>query len=204
MAGVCLACAHPNVDALNQQLDARTPSVWMLARDYAIPRFQLIWHRRDHMPAVLHGALPTPLTTSEFATVTETRRRQTMVRAQKRFLLAYAQVGVISRACKLAKVSRASIYQWQEHDAEFTVAMREAGITATEALETEAWRRARDGVDEPVYQHSKLVGTITRYSDNLLMFMLRARAPERYRERVDVSVQPVIKAVAGFDPADVV
>jgi len=101
-------------------------------------------------------------------------------------------------------VSRASIYQWQEHDAEFTVAMREAGITATEALETEAWRRARDGVDEPVYQHGKLVGTITRYSDNLLMFMLRARAPERYRERVDVSVQPVIKAVAGFDPADVV
>jgi hypothetical protein len=36
------------------------------------------------------------------------------------------------------------------------------------------------------------------------MFLLRARAPERYRDRVDVSLTPTIKAVAGFDPADVV
>lgn len=81
--------------------------------------------------------------------------------------------------------------------------MRQADLQATEVLEQEAWRRAREGIAEPVYQHGKEVGTIQRYSDQLLMFLLRARAPERYRDRVDVSVTPVIKAVAGFDPADV-
>jgi len=81
--------------------------------------------------------------------------------------------------------------------------MRAAATQATEVLEQEAWRRARDGVAEPVYQHGKQIGTIQRYSDNLLMFLLRARAPERYRDRVDVSVTPIIKAVAGFEPADV-
>ncbi len=48
------------------------------------------------------------------------------------------------------------------------------------------------------------VGTIQCYSDQLLMFLFRARAPERYRDRVDVSVAPIIKAVAGFDPTDVI
>ena len=81
--------------------------------------------------------------------------------------------------------------------------MNTAGAQATEVLEREAWRRARDGTPEPVFQHGKEVGVIQRYSDQLLMFLLRARAPERYRDRVDVSVTPVIKAVAGFDPAEV-
>jgi len=86
----------------------------------------------------------------------------------------------------------------------FAAAFREADLKATEVLEREAWRRANEGFAEPVYQHGKLVGTVQRYSDNLLMFLLRARAPERYRDRVDVSVAPIIKTVAGFDPADVV
>lgn len=82
--------------------------------------------------------------------------------------------------------------------------MRQADLQATELLEREAWRRAREGIAEPVFQHGKQVGTIQRYSDNLLMFLLKARAPERYRDRVDVNVTPVIKSVAGFDPAEVV
>ena len=81
--------------------------------------------------------------------------------------------------------------------------MRAADVQATETLEHEAWRRARDGVAEPVYQHGKLVGTVQRFSDSLLMFLLRARRPDVYKERVDVSTT-VIKAVAGFEPADVV
>jgi len=100
-------------------------------------------------------------------------------------------------------INRHTVYQWLEHDDQFAAAFNEAGVRATEVLEREAWRRAKDGIAEPVYQHGKEVGTIQRYSDQLLMFLLRARAPERYRDRVDVSVTPVIKAVAGFDPSDV-
>lgn len=93
---------------------------------------------------------------------------------------------------------------WQEESDQFSAAVREAQLQATEVLEAEAWRRARDGTPEPIYNRGQVVGTVQRYSDQLLMFLLRARAPERYRDRVDVSVTPVIKAVAGFDPADVI
>src|SRR4030095_937164 len=107
----------------------------------------------------------------------------------------YGECGNISTAARAAGVARTQVYLWQEHDAEFASAMREAGVQATEVLEREAWRRARDGIAEPVYQHGKQVGTIQRYSDSLLMFLLRARAPERYRDRVDLSATPVTKAV---------
>lgn len=110
----------------------------------------------------------------------------------------------MAAAARHAGISRGAVYGWAEHDDVFASELREAGIRATETLESEAWRRARDGVPEPVYQHGKVVGTIQRYSDALLMFLLKARAPERYRDRVDVNVSPIIKAVAGFDPAEVV
>jgi hypothetical protein len=92
---------------------------------------------------------------------------------------------------------------WAEHDQEFALAFKQADLQATESLEKEAWRRARDGFAEEVWQHGKLVGTIQRYSDRLLEFMLRARRPDVYRDRVDVSVTPVIKTVAGIEPAEV-
>ncbi len=42
-------------------------------------------------------------------------------------------------------------------------------------------RRAVDGVDEPVYQGGKKVGSITRYSDTLLIFLLKANR-DKFRQ----------------------
>ena len=172
----CTVCTHP--DALN-------------------------WHRRKHLESLTADPPPTVPRTraSTFAVRGVTG---SLDRARERFLRWYAQSGNVTYAAKRAGVPRNTIYEWQEADDQFAAAFREADLKATEVLEREAWRRANDGVAEPVYQHGKLVGTIQRYSDNLLMFLLRARAPERYRDRVDVSVAPIIKSVAGFDPAEVV
>ena len=41
------------------------------------------------------------------------------------------------------------------------------------------------------------------YSDALMTLLLRARAPEKYREKLDVSVQQVVKTVVGLDPSEV-
>ena len=49
-------------------------------------------------------------------------------------------------------------------------------------MEREAYRRAVKGVEKPVYRGGQLVGTIREYSDSLLMFLLRARRPELYRD----------------------
>ncbi len=50
-------------------------------------------------------------------------------------------------------------------------------------LEDEAVRRAKDGVEEPVYQGGKLVGHVQKYSDTLLIFLLKGAKPEKFRER---------------------
>jgi hypothetical protein len=67
-----------------------------------------------------------------------------------------------------------------------------AGITA-DRLEAEAWRRAVDGVSEPLVSAGKLVRdengnpmVIKRYSDNLLALLLRAHKPDRFRDRTSV------------------
>lgn len=57
------------------------------------------------------------------------------------------------------------------------------------ALEDEAHRRAFDGVDEPVFYKGEDCGAVKKYSDTLAIFLLKAHAPEKYRERQDLTVK---------------
>ena len=52
----------------------------------------------------------------------------------------------------------------------------------TDLLEAEARRRAVTGIDKPVYYKGEVVGSITKYSDRLLMFLLRAHRPQKFRD----------------------
>lgn len=104
---------------------------------------------------------------------------------QNVFLRELARKGNVSAACRKAKVERSTAYRARE-DEEFAAAWDEALEVATEALELEARRRAATGVLEPVYQAGKKVGAIRRYSDTLLIFLLKAHAPAKYRENYRV------------------
>jgi hypothetical protein len=53
----------------------------------------------------------------------------------------------------------------------------------TDALEDEAVRRAVEGVIKPVFHQGKRVGTLRVFSDPLLMFLLRARRPDKFADR---------------------
>ena len=57
---------------------------------------------------------------------------------------------------------------------------------ARELLEAEARRRAAMGVEEPVFYKGQVVGHIRKYSDNLLMFLLKAHWPEKFRENLSI------------------
>lgn len=106
----------------------------------------------------------------------EERRRQ-------RFLEALSSGASITAAARAAGVDRRTPYKWRESNPAFDeewVSHLEAG---TDALEDEARRRAHDGVKRPIYHSGKRVGFVTEHSDQLMMFMLRARRPEKYRER---------------------
>ncbi len=117
---------------------------------------------------------------SPFAEISHPKKRA--------FLSAFAECGNKSRAAQMAGVAKQTIYtrQWRE-DREFQVALESARVMAADVLEQEAHRRAVEGVEEPVgWYKGEAGGTVRRYSDTLLIFLLKGVLPQRYRERVDV------------------
>lgn len=103
-----------------------------------------------------------------------------------KFLRRLAATGNVTAACRSAKISRQTAYNARAEDPHFAAAWDEALIVATELLELEARRRAEKGVLDPIYFQGQQVGKIRRYSDTLLIFLLKAHAPEKYRERLEV------------------
>lgn len=98
------------------------------------------------------------------------------------FLSALASFGVVTHACKAAKVSRPVVYERKNADPEFAARWRDAVEQAVENLEAEANRRARVGYLKPVYQKGALVGKVREYSDTLLIFLLKGLKPQVYRD----------------------
>jgi hypothetical protein len=83
------------------------------------------------------------------------------------FLAALAEGDSIVGACKVAEIGRSTAYEWRELDQTFHLGWEQALEASTEKLEREGFRRAIDG------------------SDTLLIFLLKARRPQIYRERYD-------------------
>lgn len=59
---------------------------------------------------------------------------------------------------------------------------------AADRLEQEAIRRAVDGTNKPVFFQGEIVGFEKEYSDTLLVLLLKAHKPDKYRERSDVRI----------------
>ncbi|MCZ4315159.1 terminase [Comamonadaceae bacterium G21597-S1] len=86
-------------------------------------------------------------------------------------------------AARTACVARCTAYRWRDDDAEFAEAWDDAIDAGTELMEREAIRRGMSGVTRPVFHKGKVCGHLQEYSDTLLIFMLKARRPDVYRER---------------------
>lgn len=111
-----------------------------------------------------------------------------MAESQEAFLKAYSTAcPTIISACKAAKINPSTFQRWREEDSAFSVKFAAAKERAIETLEQEAWRRARDGWDEPVYFQGKQVGTVKRYDSTLLIFLLKANNPAKYRDNFNVN-----------------
>lgn len=103
------------------------------------------------------------------------------------FLKALADSGNVSEAARAAKASRSRAYQLKAEDPDFAAEWADALEVATDALDAEARRRAIDGVESPRFHQGKIAGTVKKYSDTLLMFLLRAHRPDLYRERAGLT-----------------
>lgn len=125
------------------------------------------------------------------------------------FLAAFAELGTLTHAARAADTDRSSHYYWMEHDPDYPALFVAAGAKANDSLEREAMRRAVDGVDKPVYQGGKQVGTIREYSDTLLIFLMKGAIPGKYRDRVEITMDVTaearrLAAELGLDEAEVV
>jgi hypothetical protein len=103
---------------------------------------------------------------------------------QTDFLAKFEKYANISQACKSSKVPRRTLYSWVETDPLFKVEYDISKNIAVDLLEDEARRRAFQGTNEPVYQGGKKVGIVKKYSDTLLIFLLKCLKPDQYKDTI--------------------
>lgn len=109
-------------------------------------------------------------------------------RKREKFLAALSESASVRASCKLAGVSRQSVYTWRSKDESFLAAWDEAIELGLDALEDALQERAKDGTRRPIYQGGKLVGHEQVYDNRAAEFILRCRRPDRYGDRTSLDV----------------
>lgn len=102
---------------------------------------------------------------------------------RRAFLTTLCETGNVSEAARACKVSRGHAYALRMADPEFATEWMDALEAATDVLEAEARHRAINGVEQPHFHQGQVTGSVRKYSDSLLMFLLKAHRPEKYRDR---------------------
>ena len=84
------------------------------------------------------------------------------------FLEALRGTATVTEACRSLGIDRGTAYKARQRDEAFAVAWADVEEESTETLESVAVQRAKDG------------------SDTLMIFLLKSRRPQKYRENVKI------------------
>jgi hypothetical protein len=106
---------------------------------------------------------------------------------KRAFLAAVAETANIKKSAEIAKIDRTSHYIWLHNDLAYRRAFEVAKLRGADSLEAEAVRRAHEGVAEPVFYQGHICGEVQKYSDTLLIFLMKGANPEKYHDRHEVS-----------------
>ncbi len=134
--------------------------------------------------------------------------------ARQCFLSMLSKTGNTSKACETSGMTRRQIMTLRERDRAFDRAYDDAMNDAADLLEAEAWRRALEGTTQSVLKAGLPVAdpvtkeplVVRRYSDPLLMMLLRGCRPEKFRMhgRASMPADPMIgirEIMADNDPS---
>lgn len=137
-------------------------------------------------------------------------RTKFTLKKRGQFLETLRDVPNVTAAAHLIGMSRRALYNIREADEEFKKDWDDAVDEGVELIERELHRRAVEGVEKTFYKNGEKTGSVTEYSDVLLMFMLKAVRPDKYRERYDVTsdgeklgaptIEVILPAVQGQKP----
>ncbi|MBP6379519.1 MAG: hypothetical protein KA312_03775 [Sphingorhabdus sp.] len=157
-----------------EQTDSPTPSA------AAVPAL----HTPNQAPATLdaHGHNPADY---DWVPVLKKRRHDGWSpQRQRAFIEALADSGSVTYAARAVGMSRQACYELrrspgaENFDRAWEVALR----ASSRQLIDIAFDRAINGVEEPLFdKEGQRIACRYRYNDRLLMFLIRAHAPEQYR-----------------------
>lgn len=105
---------------------------------------------------------------------------ETFAAKRTRFLTAMRETPNVSRAARLAGMNPSTAYRHRAKNRAFREAWDAAVSAALDTIEEVLLGRIIDGVERPHFYAGNQTGTYKVYSDNLLMFYLRAHRPEIY------------------------
>ncbi len=120
--------------------------------------------------------------------------KEERTRVQEVFLQSFSMTANVRAACLKAGISRNAIYEWAEHDEQFSFRYKQAELDANDMIRAELFRRGVQGYEKPmvslgraVYDNDGKMITERVYSDSLLSLLAKARMPE-FREKQQIAI----------------
>lgn len=104
------------------------------------------------------------------------------------FLASLTLTPNVAEACRQAGITRKAAYDLRKSDPEFAKLWDEALEESTDELVGEAYRRAKDGTQKPVFYKGMEVGQIREYSDTLAIFLLKCHRRKVYGDKLEADL----------------
>lgn len=105
---------------------------------------------------------------------------------QIRFLAHYSQCGIVSKACIESGTGSRTHYDWLSQP-QYKEAFVEAQRFSNERLESLAYDLASGRFSRPIASGGRVVAYEQIYDTKLLHTLLKARMPERFAQKIDVT-----------------
>ena len=120
-----------------------------------------------------------------------------------RFLALLSECGNVTRAAEESGCGRVMLYKIRREDEAFAAEWETAADIGAKRLEDEARRRAVEGWQDPVWHQGQQVGTVRKYSDTLLICLLKAHHPEKYadRQKSETTLDATVQGSVSLDPS---
>lgn len=115
------------------------------------------------------------------------------------FLYTLSETGNVTYSAEVAGITRQTAYEHRNINEAFSALWDDAIEQSVDALELEARRRAKEGVKKPVFWQGQEIATVAEHSDTLLIFLLKAHRPKKYRENRQYSLEDILDALPPDD-----
>jgi hypothetical protein len=192
----CTICTHAERAAIEGALHDAVP-FRTIADLWSVSKWALIRHKQEHRIGKLTSGQPASRGTPrdrEHAALTAASLSAppslfpAISHPKKRaFLMAFVLCGRRGRAAAMAGVDVRNHWWWLAKDPAYQAAFAQAEQMAADIAEDETYRRGIEGVEEGIWYKGERVGTEMKYSDTVLLAILNAGKPQKYKYRSDTT-----------------